>query len=240
MEKFRRVLTKFTAIAMVVMLIVNAEDFTCPPPGEEEVTAAETIHYSDVVVLGRVMERISEEGSDLYNVQMTVFCVYKGHNVPLVIDIAEAGDASDPCPEHQMEVGHQYMAYLYKHDHHLFSPAFPHHPDTYKDEMFVVCDLNITKPIGAVEAMREQGLEITCEDERSDYGGDYEEERCLSYTPEPGEARQREKKPRPNQPSKTEEKVEREGEPGSSANQPASVHLWFSLVLCAALWNLLH
>ncbi|XP_076468912.1 uncharacterized protein LOC143299526 [Babylonia areolata] len=179
----------------------------CPTPadgGEEEdaegVGMEVLVHHSDVVVLGKVVRTFPEPGGGgggdgagdgagagagagvgKYRVQMRVFCIYKGgEDVAPMINIAEAGDSSDPCPEHQMEVGKMYMSYLNKRGNSLFTPAFPHHPDTYKDEIFVLCDLNISRPAGGPVDKGED--EVKCEDERPQY--DYEES-CIRYTPKP-------------------------------------------------------
>ncbi|KAL8622090.1 hypothetical protein ACOMHN_056575 [Nucella lapillus] len=139
-------------------------------------------------------------------------------------------DVSDPCPDHQMEVGGLYLAYLYKHHPHLYTPAFTPHPDTYMDEMFIVCDLNITTPTGAAEAMEEEGVQLTCEDDKPDYS-DYEEI-CIRYTPQPGKTSHRAKE-KPNQPGQTG-KVERGGEGEGSGGVQTSLPLCLPLLLSAA------
>ncbi|KAL8622092.1 hypothetical protein ACOMHN_056577 [Nucella lapillus] len=90
----RTLVRRLPALGLLLLLLMMltglpASHAACPPE-EEGVGVEELIHFSDVVVLGKVVGRFRHEGSSLYRVELKVFCVYKGHDVPLLIDIAEA------------------------------------------------------------------------------------------------------------------------------------------------------
>ena len=63
-----------------------------------------------------------------------------------------AGAPSDACFKTEFEKGEQYLTYLRVHDDdhsgRFLTPAYPHNPSTYKDELYIMCDINITYPLG--------------------------------------------------------------------------------------------
>ena len=63
-----------------------------------------------------------------------------------------AGAPSDACFKTEFEKGEQYLTYLRVHDDdhsgRFLTPAYPHNPSTYKDELYIMCDINITYPVG--------------------------------------------------------------------------------------------
>ena len=97
MDKVRSEVTQMTVL---VLLMVSAAlgASTCPPPGDSGPSMDEILYYSDVVVLGEVLQKFQDpQNPAVYTAEMEVFCVYKGHHVPSVINITNAGESLCVC-----------------------------------------------------------------------------------------------------------------------------------------------
>ncbi|XP_076447551.1 uncharacterized protein LOC143284604 [Babylonia areolata] len=184
---------------VVLMLLLGAccppaQGLTCPPVDEEDPgpTLEEIYYYSDVVVMGKVTEKHFPGGQDqsqVYTAEMEVYCVYKGEGVQANIRISNAGKPPNKCFSTDFEVGSSYMVYLKQHKNGRLTPAYPQHPDTYKDEMVFICNVTITLP----EGLSELPEGVKCED-KPDYdynydGGNFEYDdgkenvTCFSFEP---------------------------------------------------------
>ena len=82
-------------VTILVLLMVSATmgATTCPPPEDAGPSMDEILYYSDVVVLGEVLEHYKDpQDPAAYTAEMEVYCVYKGHHVPSLINITKAGE----------------------------------------------------------------------------------------------------------------------------------------------------
>ena len=91
--------TRMTVLVLLVAThsggqVVRGDDAsTCPPSGDRGPSMDEILYYSDVVVQGMVLRQFPSGGDPaVYTAEMEVYCVYKGHRVPTLINITDAGE----------------------------------------------------------------------------------------------------------------------------------------------------
>lgn len=224
-------MTTMMMTMMIMMVTVSPAQarITCPPKDENQPdpTLEEIYYYSDVVVMGKVIEHHLPSGkrppAAVYTAEMEVYCVYKGANVPVHINITDAGKPPHLCFETKFDVGISYMAYLKKHNNGRLTPTYPQHPEGYKDEMIFICDVNITLPVG----LKKLPEGVQCEDKEDYEYPDYEGSQnvtCFSFHP-------KDDKDQTYKTDKTQDDEE-ETEDDDNGNEP----LRMSLLLLALLY----
>ena len=90
-----KLVSAMVQVTILVLLMVSTTlgATTCPPPEDAGPSMDEILYYSDVVVLGEVLEHYQDpQDPAAYTAEMEVYCVYKGHHVPSLINITKAGE----------------------------------------------------------------------------------------------------------------------------------------------------
>ncbi|KAK7474142.1 hypothetical protein BaRGS_00034602, partial [Batillaria attramentaria] len=165
------------SIAVMMSLVVVARGEMCTSANGEGPSMDELLFKSQVVMMGRVVERYSNpQLPTSYTAEVEVFCVYKGGPLPLKVNVTNAGKVPDTCFASNFTIGDEVLAYLNRHEDGRFSPTYTESPAGYKDEIFSACGIAIEYPGN----LKPEDATYNC-DEDADYL--YDEATCLRYQP---------------------------------------------------------